>query len=168
MNTTIRLMRSRNDRMIAGVAGGIAHYLGVDPVIVRLAFVLLAFSGASLLIYPLLWLVMPQEPASGPSAPAGDPAASQVFVAEGTPTQRLRSDPMTGQPLEPEQEVPINNVGGTQPDPALAASHKQPLGYILLGFGLFITLQMIFPGLSSYIFPIALIGFGIYLLRRQK
>lgn len=55
-----RLMRSETDRMIAGVCGGLAAYLGVDPVLVRLAFVILLLaSGIGLGIYVILWIVMP-------------------------------------------------------------------------------------------------------------
>ncbi|MBP9501612.1 MAG: PspC domain-containing protein [Candidatus Promineofilum sp.] len=57
-----RLMRSETDRMIAGVCGGLAAYLGVDPVLVRLAFVILLLaSGVGLGIYVVLWFVMPAE-----------------------------------------------------------------------------------------------------------
>ena len=59
-----RLYRSRTDRKIAGVCGGLAVYLGIDPVIPRLiwvAFVLAA--GAGLLAYLICWVVIPQEPA---------------------------------------------------------------------------------------------------------
>ena len=55
-----RLMRSETDKMIAGVCGGLAAYLGVDPVLVRLAFVILLLaSGVGLGIYVILWLVIP-------------------------------------------------------------------------------------------------------------
>jgi phage shock protein C len=55
-----RLMRSETDRMIAGVCGGLAAYLGVDPVLVRLAFVvLLLASGIGFGIYLILWIVTP-------------------------------------------------------------------------------------------------------------
>jgi phage shock protein C len=57
-----RLMRSETDRMIAGVCGGLADYLGVDPVLVRLAFVILLLaSGIGLAIYAILWLIMPSS-----------------------------------------------------------------------------------------------------------
>lgn len=59
---TKRLMRS-NDRVIAGVCGGIAEYLDFDPVMVRIAYAFLtlftAFSG--LIFYVVLWLVMPEK-----------------------------------------------------------------------------------------------------------
>src|SRR5215210_6866298 len=58
---TQRLMRSRTDKMIAGVAGGVGQYLAIDPVLVRLAFVALCFTGVGVLLYPVLWLIMPLE-----------------------------------------------------------------------------------------------------------
>lgn len=55
-----RLTRSSTDRIVAGVCGGLAEYLGIDSVYVRLAFVLLLFaSGIGLPIYLMLWFVMP-------------------------------------------------------------------------------------------------------------
>ncbi len=62
-----RLYRSRDERMVAGVAGGIAKYFNVDPTVVRLAFVALtlAGSGAGLLAYVVLAALVPLEPAPG-------------------------------------------------------------------------------------------------------
>lgn len=55
-----RLMRSETDKMVAGVCGGLADYMGIDPVLVRLAFVLLLLaSGVGFAIYVVLWIVMP-------------------------------------------------------------------------------------------------------------
>ncbi len=60
-----RLYRSTHDRYIAGVCGGIAEYLHVDPTIVRLAYVLLSLGSglwSGLLIYIALAVIVPQEP----------------------------------------------------------------------------------------------------------
>ncbi len=58
-----RLYRSGQNKVIAGVCGGIGEYLGVDPTIVRLVWVLSFFVwGAGLLAYLLAWLVMPKNP----------------------------------------------------------------------------------------------------------
>ena len=57
-----KLTRTTNDVMVAGVAAGIAEYLAIDPILVRLAFVLLTlFGGHGILAYLILWLIMPQE-----------------------------------------------------------------------------------------------------------
>ncbi len=58
-----KLYRSRTDRMVAGVAGGLAEYFNIDPTIVRLAFVLLALAGGpGLIIYVIMWIVVPEAP----------------------------------------------------------------------------------------------------------
>ncbi|MGJ3238263.1 MAG: PspC domain-containing protein [Anaerolineae bacterium] len=57
-----QLKRSTQDQRVAGVAGGLAEYFDVDVTLVRLAFVLFTLlGGPGLLIYIILWLVLPQE-----------------------------------------------------------------------------------------------------------
>lgn len=54
-------MRS-NHGMIAGVCAGIANYLGIDPTVVRVLYVLVAlFAGFGILLYVILWIVMPKQ-----------------------------------------------------------------------------------------------------------
>jgi len=56
-----RLYRNPDDQILGGVASGLAAYFGIDPVIVRILFVLLTFAwGTSIVIYILLWLIMPE------------------------------------------------------------------------------------------------------------
>jgi phage shock protein PspC (stress-responsive transcriptional regulator) len=62
-----RLYRSSDDRVIAGVCGGVAKYFDIDPIIVRvLAAVSLLVSGVGLLAYVVLWIVAPLD--DSPSA----------------------------------------------------------------------------------------------------
>lgn len=58
-----RLYRSPTNLMIAGVCGGIADYLGIDALLVRFFFLLLAFAGSGIgvFVYLLLWIVLPYE-----------------------------------------------------------------------------------------------------------
>ena len=57
-----RLTRSRSDRMLGGVCGGLARYFGVDATWVRIAFVVsVILPGPQVLLYLLLWLVIPQD-----------------------------------------------------------------------------------------------------------
>jgi phage shock protein PspC (stress-responsive transcriptional regulator) len=57
-----RLRRSVDDRKVAGVAGGLARHLDVDPLILRVTFVVLAFfGGAGLLLYGACWLLVPED-----------------------------------------------------------------------------------------------------------
>ncbi|MFT4009887.1 MAG: PspC domain-containing protein [Nocardioidaceae bacterium] len=66
--------RSRGDRRIAGVAGGLGRHLNIDPTIVRVAFVVLAFfGGAGILLYGAAWLFVPDD--------SGAPARIQLSAA---------------------------------------------------------------------------------------
>jgi phage shock protein PspC (stress-responsive transcriptional regulator) len=66
------LRRSRTDKVIGGVAGGLADYTGIDALLWRVGAIALTLAGGSgIIIYVLLWLLMP----AGPPAQAGDPAA---------------------------------------------------------------------------------------------
>ena len=58
-----RLYRSRKDRILCGVCGGIGEYLGVDPTIVRLLWILFSLAyGAGILAYILACIVIPEKP----------------------------------------------------------------------------------------------------------
>lgn len=74
-----KLYRSRTDRKIAGVCGGLAEYFNIDATIVRVIFLILLLPGGvpGLLPYLILWVVMPEKPAADAKllkedAPGGD------------------------------------------------------------------------------------------------
>jgi phage shock protein C len=67
------LYRSRRHKLIAGVCGGIADFLGWDPTLVRIGYVVVSVASAAfpgLLAYVVLWIVMPREPAISSTASA--------------------------------------------------------------------------------------------------
>ena len=58
-----RLYRSRSERMLAGVCGGIGDYFDVDPTVIRLLFVVFALAiGSGILLYIILLILVPLEP----------------------------------------------------------------------------------------------------------
>ena len=59
-----RLYRSRTDKKIAGVCGGLAEYFKIDPVIPRIIFVILILPGGlpGVLPYLIMWLIIPEKP----------------------------------------------------------------------------------------------------------
>jgi phage shock protein C len=72
-----RLYRSRQEKMAAGVCGGLAQYFNVDPVLVRVAFVALGVaSGVGLLAYIILAIVVPERPADEPEPVLYSPTSS--------------------------------------------------------------------------------------------
>jgi phage shock protein PspC (stress-responsive transcriptional regulator) len=63
MAKTRRLYRSRTDRKLAGVCGGLAQYSNLDATLLRVLFVVLALlGGPGLVIYLLMWILVPEEP----------------------------------------------------------------------------------------------------------
>lgn len=141
----VKLMRSETDRMVAGVCGGLAVYLGVDAVFVRLAFLLLAFAGGiGLPLYLVLAIVLPSE---------------SSLQADGTTVGEKQMD----------------EFGNITRDPAGAPQRQHPNGPIiaavlLILLGVYFLLQNIgFSFLSNgLIWPLLLITAGIYLIARRR
>jgi phage shock protein PspC (stress-responsive transcriptional regulator) len=80
-----RLYRSRDDRMLGGVAGGLADYLAIDPSLVRIGWVLLFLAGGvGLLLYIIMWIVVPEEGDLTPEEFAASSAAGAA-AAPGAP-----------------------------------------------------------------------------------
>lgn len=71
-----KLYRSRKDRVIAGVCGGIADYFGIDPLAVRLISLILLFFGGGFLVYIILWIAIPEQPLAAPGQDT-DPGQSK-------------------------------------------------------------------------------------------
>lgn len=79
-----RLHRSRRDRMLGGVCGGIARHLDVDPMLLRIAAVALALSGGlGVLAYLLAWIVIPDAADDEPERPPARADRHAVAVAVG-------------------------------------------------------------------------------------
>lgn len=84
-----RLERSRDDRVLAGVCGGLGEYFGVDAVLIRIAALVLLFAGgAGALLYLIGWIAMPEAPearvgAAAGSVPAHPPERTSGAVALG-------------------------------------------------------------------------------------
>ncbi len=73
-----RLTRSTTDRKIAGVCGGLAEYIGTDPTLVRILWVLAVVAGGfGFLAYVIMWIALPEGPAG-----AVPPAISATRIAE--------------------------------------------------------------------------------------
>jgi phage shock protein PspC (stress-responsive transcriptional regulator) len=93
-------MREGRSAMLGGVAAGFAEYLEVDPVLVRLGFVLLAFvNGLGVLFYLVCWLVMPRREAVVPPLPStAGAAASSAFDEARAAGERLAAEVRAASP----------------------------------------------------------------------
>jgi phage shock protein C len=58
-----QLLRPTDDRILAGVSSGIGRYFGIDPVLIRVGFAIMAVTtwGVGLLAYPIMWFLIPEE-----------------------------------------------------------------------------------------------------------
>jgi phage shock protein C len=82
-----KLYRSRDDRIISGVCGGLGEFFGIDPTLIRIIFILLLiFGGSGLIIYLVMWLIVPDEPlaavSQAPKAEAVEPEPSAENESE--------------------------------------------------------------------------------------
>lgn len=79
------LRRSSDDKVLAGVAGGLGRYLGVDPVVIRIALVVFALSGgAGVLLYLIAWIAIPEEKPGEMAAAAPPVARATGAIVLGT------------------------------------------------------------------------------------
>ena len=78
---TKRLYRSQSNRIIGGVCGGIAEYLGADPTAVRIAWVILSIFPLipGVILYIIAWIVIPKNPANTSTPTGGAPSAGAII-----------------------------------------------------------------------------------------
>ncbi len=148
-DTSVRkLYRSRKDRVIAGVCGGIAEYFNIDPVWVRIAWVLSVFiKGLGLVAYPLCWILIPERewsPEEAGTAEAGQGEGEARAAGASSAKGRARG---------------------------LQLSTSQPhviIGIVLIVLGFIFGLMAFVPFFSSQAFwAIVLIVLGLALIARR-
>ncbi len=93
MEKNKRLYRSAKSKVFGGVAGGIAEYFDIDPIIIRLLFVIIAFAGGGgAIVYLILWIALPLEPLTSFNYNMG---SGQPYGTEN-PGEQPASDNSTG------------------------------------------------------------------------
>lgn len=158
-----RLYRSRHERVIAGVCGGLAQYFAVDPTLVRIIWVLLALSGTGILLYLIALLVIPEEPrvaAEQPRAAAEQAAGREEHQVNGT--EASTSDGTTAGSVGPAEAGPAPSSEPASPESRMWA------GLILVAVGLYFLSRNLFPGLfflqGRYLWPLLLVLVGAVVL----
>ncbi len=148
---TERLYRSRDDRMLAGVAGGVAEMLDTDPSLIRIVWVLLAFltGGIALVVYIVMAIVVPEQPPGylpGTPPPAGT-------APDGPPLPAR----------------PVARVGRTGRSPSSRPADRARGGFVIgavlivIG-GLFLVRQFVPAFDFGLWWPVAAIGLGVVLI----
>lgn len=155
-----RLYRSRHERMISGVAGGLAERLDVDPSIVRVIWVLLVLPTGflALLAYVVMAIVVPEEPPAG--APAAEPPAAQAAAGEAAreaPTAPAWPDARAQRRAEREARRAARRADG--------GGGAVVLGGILVVVGALFLARQFLPELDfDLLWPIALVVIGVALV----
>jgi phage shock protein C len=76
MDEPRKLYRSRTQRMVAGVCGGLAEYFNVDTTVIRVLFLVLTlFGGSGLVVYVVMWILVPDASKAPPTTSAPPPPA---------------------------------------------------------------------------------------------
>ncbi len=137
---TKRLYRSRTSRMIGGVCGGLAEYFDIDPVIVRALTVVATFGyGIGFLAYIVLWIIVPER--------------SKVYL-DATSNAFVEKDEFK---VEPEEEVADIN------------KRKIFFGAAMVVIGFLFFISNFVPSIEwEYIFPLLIIGLGIYIIFKSQ
>lgn len=136
-----RLVRSETNKVIAGVCGGLAEYIGIDAVLVRAAFVLLIFaSGIGIPLYLAMWIITP----------------------------RSKTVSLSGREIVQKN---INEMGDTIRESLDNNRPSASLGILLIVAGAFFLTQQL--GWLDWwqaglIWPLILVGVGIYLIVRRS
>jgi phage shock protein C len=148
MLMTRRLYRSRTDTVLGGVAAGLANYLNADPAVVRIAWAILVpiTGGAALLAYVVAWIVIPEEPASAPTAGSSEPGSMNDADEAAS---AMPSPSAAGPDRAPRNEGRANLVVG--------------IGLVLIGLW-FLVREYLPPINWSLVWPAILIGIGVLIL----
>ena len=135
-----RLYRSRRFRVFGGVAGGLAQYFNIDPVLVRVLFVIITIMhGFGILLYIILWIVVPEEPFE---------LAYKVNTEPSDPNISPESANSVYTP-----PVKTNETG------------RIIAGVVLIGIGLIFFADRIIPSFDlGDVFPIAIVLVGVALI----
>ena len=156
-----RLYRSRRDRMLAGVAGGLAELWDADPSLVRIIWALLVVftGGVALIVYIVMAIVVPEEDAM-PWPPAVDPSAGQSGAAGATGATSGWVDPYAArrEAREARRERRAARRGGDSSAPIV-------IGGLLIVFGGFFLARELLPELNfDWFGPAVLVAIGVLLL----
>jgi len=154
-----RLYRSRSDRILFGVAGGIADHLDVDPSLVRIVWVLLLFTGVGFFLYIAMAFFVPEEPwVAGPAAAEGAAATGAGAAGEGAATA-----PSAPSSWEAERAArrAARRAGRAERDGRGALI----LGALLILVGAWFFAKQFIPLLDeAQVWPVILIALGVLLL----
>lgn len=153
---TRQLYRSRVNKVLGGVAGGIAEYFEIDPIIVRIIFVLLTLGhGSGLLIYIVLWLAVPENP--------DQPAYVKPETEDASTHKEGKKE--THKTAEERLEAMGQDIEAAFKEGDRGTGDSRIAGVVLLLLGLFFLAQQLMPDFDfAQWWPIFLIIGGLWIM----
>ena len=146
-----RLYRSITDKKIGGVCGGLADYFDIDPLLVRLLFIILVIvAGGGVLLYLILWIITPEQPVFT------DQSQSQQKAADPEPRQEAPRDTYESRPKDIPQQMTRTE-----------RKHRGSLvgALVLITLGVLFLADEFIPSISfGDLWPVILIVIGVGLL----
>ncbi len=143
-----KLYKSSTNKIVDGVCGGLGEYFNVDPVIVRIVFVILIFwGGVGIVLYIIGMLIIPESPEAKKEKEMAEKLKKDA-------TEIGKKANAAAQQIAAEANKKFGNKNGAQ-----------VFGLILIGLGLFFMLQTVFPWIDfGNFWWLILIGLGVMLL----
>ena len=155
---TKKLYRSRRDRVIAGVCGGLGEYFGLDPILFRIAFLLLSVMGGSgILLYVILVFLIPLD--SGSDAMPSGGEKIEEFAKEVSERAKDLAHEFAG-----------SKEKNSERHSKEKTSRRNLFGFLLVAIGLIVFLNALFPGQFirfNIIWPALLVFLGLSILSRS-
>lgn len=173
-----KLYRSRSDRMIAGVCGGIAEYFEVDPTLIRLlaAVAAIVSFGAVAIAYLIMAIVVPEAPEGAKAVPGASVASPPPVDSAAPPTAPQPVGPLPvpssqGPEVQPPQEVAAwPSPEPVAPGPAEPGHRKGGglvIGAIILFLGVALLAGQFVPGFDVWrLWPLIIIAIGLSIIFR--
>lgn len=145
-----RVYRSLKNRVIAGVAGGLAEYFDVDVVLVRLLWVIAVFAGGGgIPAYIIAWIVIPEE---------NRKYKKSVEIGEDGEDYEAKVEP--GDAANDEEVYRDKQDAGIR--------RQRNFGLLLIGLGILFLIRQFSGYFFHYFWPLLLVALGIFLLLRDR
>ena len=154
---TKKLYRSTTDKMLGGVAGGLAEYFDIDSTLIRVLFIVVVFlGGGGIIAYIILWIVVPQKPYELPKYTSDQTAPLSEAGSQNSQNENSSNS--------------FSMTNGTIARSMSRTSHKQLwVAIILIVMGGLLLLDNVFPTFAfSHFWPVLLIAIGVGLLLKSK
>ncbi len=161
-----RLYRSLDDRKIAGVAGGLGEYFLIDPLLIRLIFVVLLLAGGGgFIIYLVLWIVTPEKPYRIENHKEHNPGMRQPDAEAPPVSGDWQEEPRSPQSPEDTTQATENKPFNT-PKPIKKKTKGSLVGgLVLITLGVLFLADELVPQVNfGDLWPLILVAVGIGLL----